>query len=191
MKELVYYFISMLGAGLIGAIIVITILHSCYQEDSRSVFQDWLCGDIGQYGGASLWLNPKESIARVYSNNITENIADRQAKNLVDGDTTTLAHTGSNRFDYIIELTDKFLIKKVELFWLDYGLKSSTGHYDHWALEIKDKKDNWLVVAEGQTPEEKVTVVKVGQLTDALRIRAEAAEAWIGIFDMRITGKAR
>lgn len=185
-----YFFLAVIFSTVISAFTVIALLHTCFVNQDRSAFIDMICGDMGQFNGSSSWLS-LDDIESVYSNNIPENIADRKAEKLVDGSKKTVAHAGSNKFDYIVELTDEFYLKKVELYWGDFGLLSTSGHLDKWFFEIKSKSGDWVVVVEDKTPDKEVSIINVNQLTSGLRVRAEAEKAWIGIYELKIMGKSK
>ena len=141
------------------------------------------------------WLGPSNFL-KVYSNSVSENEPDRKADKLVDGDVNTLAYPGYNccderrkEFDYIIELTDKYDIKRVDLVWGEDGLDSSRIQW--WSLEALDADGYWSVIeSSDQTPHLNLTTINKEFTAAALRISAGSRDNWIGMAEVKILGKS-
>ena len=143
-----------------------------------------------------VWLGSSHFL-KVYSNGVSESEPDRKADKLIDGDIGTLAYPGYNccdkrrkEFDYIIELTDKYAIKRVDLVWGDDGLDSSRIQW--WSLESLDPDGYWSVIeSSDETPHVSTTTINMEFEASALRISAGSRDNWVGMAEVKILGKLR
>jgi hypothetical protein len=151
-----------------------------------------ICGaDTGGVKGGFRKIKTEE--AEVKSNiPETEDSArmDRLAAKLFDGSLKTLAEPGATSLDYGISFFDDMEIKKITIHWKDYGINDN--YINAWKLEASPDGAIWDTIAEGNSsPRTGETVVDKRFIASALRLTAQSAKDWIGVYEIEIIGRPR
>ncbi len=176
-----------------AAVVAALIVRACLGTGLRFDFSpaDFLCGETSGAGASGNFkrLAPGEMSAM---SNIPEredlSIAEgRGAEKIIDGSEKTLAAPGSNKIDYSISLLDAYEIKQIAIQWGDYGINPN--YIASWSLESSDDGIAWKTVKSGASPADSRTVINERIRTSRLRLKAEAAKDWIGVYEVAIIAK--
>lgn len=106
------------------------------------------------------------------------------AGNIVDGNFETYAYPNDRRVDYTVDIIDLYPLEKVTMVWNEFGEQEN--YIAKWYLEGCTERGRWTILARGNAPKSKVTVVKTKETVSQLRLRAEAKQDWIGVYEMKI-----
>jgi len=109
------------------------------------------------------------------------------AKNLVDGDPTTLAYPGSLILEYVIDLINQYDITKIAILWGGYG--TSKEHIEDWEVSVSNNGKDWNTIAQGDFPGEDLTTIKTSIKTRFLKLIARSKKNWIGAYEVKIIGR--
>lgn len=129
-------------------------------------------------------LQPGEIFA---TSNIQESAGGRDASKLVDGSIGTLAEPGATKVDYKLNFLDNYEVKQVIIHWGDYGINDN--YIKSWILESSLDDISWQTIVTGERPLDLSTVVNKRFSAKSLRLRAESAKDWIGVYEVEVVGR--
>lgn len=109
------------------------------------------------------------------------------ASNVVDGNDNSLAYPVSSTFDYTIDLGGDIYVDSVLAVWGYFG--SNPIYYSHWQLYgLRKGVPTWEVINSGTFPEAPETRIAVQNHYTKLRIAADSAVNWIGMYEIHVFG---
>ncbi len=119
-------------------------------------------------------------------NNISsrEEIEKFPAGNLIDSSLDSYAYPNDRILDYTVDLVDLYSLNKITVVWNEFGDQSN--YVVKWYLEGCGEDQKWTILARGDSPKSKVTVVNTSDVISQLRLRASAKRDWIGVYEMKI-----
>ena len=119
-------------------------------------------------------------------NNLSDNgtVQKFSAQGLIDGNLETYAYPNDRIVDYTADLVDLYPLNEITIVWNEFGEQEN--YITKWYLEGCTKSGEWDILARGDAPKSKVTVVKIKDVVSQLRLRASAQKDWIGVYEMKI-----
>jgi len=141
-------------------------------------------------GKAKLW--DRDSFYEKYSIN-----QGHYPSNLTDGNRATMAYPASWFFDYIIDLEEVYPIKKIVIYWGNFGVSpkyiTNWKIYTQTELETVSQGNKWELLQEGNCPGSLETVLNKNVNARRVRIMAESTNPekgvlvnWIGVHELEI-----
>lgn len=109
-----------------------------------------------------------------------------QAANLTDGDTSTLAYPASVHVDYVSTLQDVFHLSRATIVWGYFG--TNPIYIGSWALYGRNGSGSWNLLTSGGFPGAESTTVSLNAEVTDVRIEANSAAHWIGIYELQLGG---
>jgi hypothetical protein len=111
------------------------------------------------------------------------------AENLADGDPATAAYPGAVFFDYLLDPGQPASVDAVKVIWGGFGTDAS--YINSWQLlGLPEESTIWQVVRRGGFPNASETLVPVQGRYRKLRIAAQSASNWIGIYEVQVFGSS-
>jgi hypothetical protein len=109
------------------------------------------------------------------------------AGNLADRDPTTVAYPGALFFDYLLDPAQPTFVDAVKIVWRGFGTDAS--YINSWQLlGLPEESTTWQVVKSGGFPDASETLVPVQGRYRMLRVAAQSALNWIGIYEVQVFG---
>ena len=113
--------------------------------------------------------------------------ANYPAANLLDGDATTLAYEWSRSVDYKVWLRESSQLSAAIINWGYFGQNSA--YISSWSLLGRNTPmDPWMVLAQGQYPNQATTGVMPNAKVRELRLTANSSRNFVGIFELKLYG---
>jgi len=169
------FFVIILTVGLSGSIAFLT---------ARQIIKDV----VRQCGSKDRIVRSKEELLvalKTAHNNLFSGPIERfPADNLIDGNLETYAYPNDRIVDYTADLVDLYPLNEITIVWNEFGEQEN--YITKWYLEGCTKSGEWDILARGDAPKSKVTVVKIKDVVSQLRLRASAQKDWIGVYEMKI-----
>ena len=171
--------------------LTIVFIDGCFNPENAAS-PNMFCGNIGQ-----VKVDMKEPLSWLKGDDFRKTLSfttehdnpSYAVKNIIDGDYNTIASPpGGYVIDYVVELSNVYEIKKIELVWKDQGTNGR--NVKNWSLSIRNPNGDWEETVNSKDPPyREITFLKTDFTTDALRLKAGPSDSNLGIYEIRIFGR--
>lgn len=181
-----------IAAAIISTILSVGIIRLCLGSSVSVPLspRSFICGNDLSAGRVGFKrLTPKEIFieSAIFESKEYSIDAGKDAEKMIDGDKRTLAAPANRMLDYMLKLTEPYRVRQVIITWEDYGTIAK--YISQWKLEASTDGTTWKTIEEGGAPNKKETTINKSFDASALRLTAQSAEEWIGVYELEIVGR--
>lgn len=163
-------FVSLLSAIFVSGVVSWSVVQSYKPTFAQ-------CGSLGR----TVTVDRSQVVASTKSA-VPEQNPKMFSGNLLDGKAETLAYPENLNLDYLIELNELYPFQSISIVWGGYGLQPN--YVKHWVMDGCNRDGQWIRLGKGGFPASEVSRVEIKKVVSQVRIEAQSAKDWIGIYEV-------